>query len=58
MKLKDILSKEARHMNLATKKTQTHRLEDRLVVAKGEGGDRGGMEWGFGISRCKLLCIE
>ena len=27
------------------------------MVAKGKGG-RGGMDWEFGISRCKLLCIE
>ena len=31
--------------------------EDRLVVAKGAGGG-GGMEWDFGVSRCKLLHIE
>ena len=29
----------------------------RLVVAKGEGVG-GGMEWEFGVSRCKLLYIE
>ena len=28
--------------------------EDKLVIAKGE---RGGKDWEFGISRCKLLCI-
>ena len=27
------------------------------MVTKGEGGG-GGMEWEFGISRCKLLYIE
>ena len=27
------------------------------MVAKGEGGGRG-LEWEFGISRCKLVCIE
>ena len=27
------------------------------MVVKGEGGD-GGMDWEFGISRCKLLYIE
>ena len=32
-------------------------IENRPVVAKGEGGG-GGMEWGFGVSRCKLLYIE
>ena len=31
--------------------------ENRFVVTKGEG-DRGGMEWEFRISRCKLLYIE
>ena len=29
-------------------------IENRLVVAKGEGYG-GGMDWKFGISRCKLL---
>ena len=32
-------------------------IENRLVVAKGEGVG-GGMEWEFGVSRCKLLYIE
>ena len=32
-------------------------IENRLVVTKGEGVG-GGMEWEFGISRCKLLYIE
>ena len=39
------------HMNVSTKE-QT----DTLVVAKGVG--EGGMDWEFGISRCKLLYIE
>ena len=30
--------------------------ENTLVVVKGVG--KGGMEWEFGISRCKLLNIE
>ena len=29
-------------------------IENRLVVAKGERG-RSGMDWEFGVSRCKLL---
>ena len=33
---------------------KTTDTENRLVVAKGEGG-RGGKEWEFEISRCKLL---
>lgn len=31
-------------------------IENSLVVAKGEGGGRG-MEWEFGINRCKLAYI-
>ena len=31
--------------------------ENRLVIDKGEGVE-GGMEWEFGISRCKLLYTE
>ena len=31
-------------------------IENRLVVAKGEGVG-GGMDWEFGMSRCKLLYI-
>ena len=32
-------------------------MENSLVVDKGEGS-RGGKDWGFGISRHKLLCIQ
>ena len=32
-------------------------IENRLVVAKGKGGG-GGVEWEFGVSRCKLLYTE
>jgi len=31
-------------------------IENRLVIAEGESGG-GGMDWEFGISRCKLLYI-
>ena len=37
-------------------------IENRLVVAKGEGGDvrdrMGGLDWEFGVSRYKLLYTE
>ena len=33
------------------------RIEIRLVVAKGNG-NRGGKDWEFGISRCKVLWVE
>ena len=32
-------------------------IENKFVVPKGEGSE-GGMDWEFGISRCKLLYIE
>ena len=32
-------------------------VENTLVVAKGEGGGSG-MDWEFGVSRCKLLHLE
>ena len=39
-------------------KTETNsQTENRLVAAKGER-DGGGMNWEFGISRCKLLYRE
>ena len=42
-------------MNLPMKQKQTH----RLVIAGGGGvGVGGGMDWEFGISRCKLLYTE
>ena len=43
-------------MNLSTEKKLMD-VENRLVVAKGE--ERGsGMDWEFGISRCKLSHLE
>ena len=44
-------------MNLSMKQKQTHRHKNRLVVAKWEEVG-GGMNWEFGVSRCKLLYIE
>ena len=39
-------------------KTETDSdIENRLVVAKGVGAGRG-MDWEFGVSRCKLLHLE
>ena len=39
--------------NLATKQKQTHRHREQTRGCQG-----GGVDWGFGISRCKLLHIE
>ena len=44
-------------MNLSTKQKQTHRLENRLVVVKGLGGGSG-IDWEFGVGRCKPLHLE
>ena len=42
-------------MNLSTK--QTHRHREQTCDCQG-GVELGGMEWEFGVSRCKLLYIE
>ena len=43
-------------MNLSTKQKQTHRHREQTCCQG--GGRRGGMDWEFGISKCKLLYIE
>ena len=40
------------------KQKQTHRHRAQTCGCQGGGGVGGGMEWEFGISRCKLLYIE
>ena len=42
-------------MNLSTKQEQTHRHREQTCGCQREGG---GMDWEFGVSRCKLLHIE
>ena len=39
--------------NLSTKQKQTHSIENRLVVAKAQGGR--GMDWESGVSSVQLL---
>ena len=53
-------TKNMTQMNLSIKQKQIQDIENRLMVAKIGRGGRGGMDWEFGISRCrcKLLCIE
>ena len=41
-------------MSLSTEKNELMDMENWLMVAKGEG-ERSGMDWEFGIGRCKLL---
>ena len=43
-------------MNLSTEK-KIMDMEKRLVIAKGERGGSG-MDWEFGVNRCKLLPLE
>ena len=44
-------------MNRSTEQKQTHRQENRLVVAKGEGEGEG-LNWESGVGRCKLVHLE
>ena len=44
-------------MNISMKQKQTHRHREQTCGYPVVWG-RGGMEWEFGISRCKLLHIE
>ena len=44
--------------NLSMKQKQTHRHREQTSGFQGGRGSRGGMDWEFGISRCKLLYIE
>ena len=44
-------------MNLSTEKKQTYGLGEQTCGCQGgEGGS--GMDWEFGVSRCKLLHLE
>ena len=44
-------------MNIPTKEKQTHRHRKQTYGCQGGEGRRG-VDWEFGISRCKLLYIE
>ena len=44
-------------INLSMRQNRITDIENRLVVAKGEGTGEV-TDWEFGISRCKLLYIE
>ena len=45
-------------INLSTRFCRLTDIENRLVVAKGAGGGGRGVDWEFGVSRCKLLYLE
>ena len=42
-------------MNLSTEKKQTHGRGEQTCGCQGGGS---GMDWEFGVSRCKLLHLE
>ena len=44
------------HMNLSISQKQIHRHREQTCGWQGEGGR--GMDWEFGVSRCKLLHLE
>ena len=44
-------------MNLSTEKKQTHVLGEQSCGCQGGRGGSG-MDWVFGVSRCKLLHLE
>ena len=44
--------------NLFTKQKQTHRYSEQTCGCMDGGKWWGGMDWKFGVSRSKLLCVE
>mgnify|MGYP007049067700 CR=1 FL=1 len=44
-------------MNPSAEKKQTHGHEEQTCGCQGRGG-RSGMDWEFGVGRCKLLHLE
>ena len=45
-------------MNLSTKQKQTHRQGEQNCSCQEGGRNGGGMNLGFGVSRCKLLYLD
>ena len=43
-------------MNLSTKQKWTHRHREQTCGCQGRR--EGGMDWEFGVNRCKLLLLE
>ena len=44
-------------MNISTQQKQTHGHGQQTCVCQ-EGGGGGGMDWEFGVNRCKQLNLE
>ena len=44
-------------INLSTEKKQTHGHGEQTCGCQG-GGRGSGMDWEFGVRKCKLLCLE
>ena len=45
-------------MNISMKQKQTHTHREQMCGCRGGEGGGVGMDWEFGISRCKLVYIE
>ena len=45
-------------MNLSTEKKQTPGHGEQTYGCQGGGGGGSGMDWEFGVNRCKLLHLE
>ena len=45
------------HLNLSTEKKQTYGYGEQTCGYQGGGGGSG-MDWEFGVNRCKLLPLE
>ena len=46
-----------KQMNISTKQKQTHKQRTDLWLPRGKR-DKGGINWEFGVIRCKLLYRE
>ena len=45
-------------MNLSMKQEQTHKHKEQTCDCQGRRAVREGMDWEFGVSKCKLLHTE
>ena len=53
----NIINTAMAHTDLSTEKKQAHGLGEHTCGCQGGGGGSG-VDWEFGLSRCKLLNLE
>ena len=51
-------NKNMAQMNLSTKQKNSQTQRTDLWLPSGKGKEGSGMDWKFGVSRCKLLHLE